>query len=111
MAFLEGANDGVFNGVTEVELVAAPAASVRRVVKNINIFNADTAAVVVTVKFKNSGTYRQIARVELQVDERLVLGEDDFYVLDATTKSIVAVLAGAPATTNPDFVACWADAS
>ena len=30
-------------------------------------------------------------------------------VLDATTKSIVAVMAGAQATTNPDFTAAWAD--
>lgn len=30
-------------------------------------------------------------------------------VLDATTKSIVAVLSGAITTTNPDFTAAWAD--
>ena len=30
-------------------------------------------------------------------------------VLDATTKSIVAVMSGAQATTNPDFTAAWAD--
>jgi hypothetical protein len=30
-------------------------------------------------------------------------------VLDATTKSIVVVMSGAAATTNPDFTAAWAD--
>jgi hypothetical protein len=30
-------------------------------------------------------------------------------ILDATTKSIVAVMAGPAATTNPDFTAAWAD--
>ena len=30
-------------------------------------------------------------------------------VLDATTKSIVAVMSGSAATTNPDFTAAWAD--
>lgn len=30
-------------------------------------------------------------------------------ILNATTKSIVATMSGAPATTNPDFTAAWAD--
>lgn len=31
------------------------------------------------------------------------------FILNATTKSIVATMSGAAATTNPDFTAAWAD--
>ena len=31
------------------------------------------------------------------------------FILDATTKSIEVAMSGAPATTNPDFTAAWAD--
>ena len=32
-------------------------------------------------------------------------------ILDATTKSITAVMSGAAATTNPDFTAAYADST
>ena len=43
-AFTEGASDGVLNGTSSVTLVAAPASSTRRVIKNITIENRDTAS-------------------------------------------------------------------
>lgn len=67
--FTEGATDGALNGTSSVTLVAAPAASTRRVIKTITIQNRDTAAVTVTVSYNNNGTLRTIARVTLQVGD------------------------------------------
>jgi hypothetical protein len=68
-AFTEGSTDGALNGTTQVTLVAAPAASTRRLVKTVTIQNKDTAAVTITVTYNNNGTLRTIAKVTLQVGD------------------------------------------
>ena len=68
-AFTEGANDGALNGTSSVTLVAAPASSTRRVVKNITIENKDTAAVTLTISYNNNSTLRTIAKVTLAVGD------------------------------------------
>lgn len=72
-AFTEGSNDGALNGTASVTLVASPAAATRRVVKNITIFNKDTAAVTVTVSYNANGTLRNIAKVTLAVGDTWTL--------------------------------------
>lgn len=72
-AFTEASNDGALNGTNSVTLVAAPAAATRRVVKNITIYNRDTAAVTVTVSFNANSTLRNIAKVTLQVGDTWTL--------------------------------------
>jgi hypothetical protein len=68
-AFTEGSNDGALNGTTSVTLVAAPAASTRRLVKTIYVANIDTAAVTLTISYNNNATLRTIAKVTLQVGD------------------------------------------
>ena len=68
-AFTEGSNDGALNGTSSVTLVAAPASSTRRVVKNITIENKDTAAVTLTISYNNAATLRTIAKVTLAVGD------------------------------------------
>ena len=68
-AFTEGSNDGTLNGVTAVTLVAAPAASTRRIVREMVIYNADTVAVNLTVRLKNGASYRVIWKGTLGVGE------------------------------------------
>ena len=68
-AFTEGSTDGALNGTSSVTLVAAPASATRRVVKNITIYNKDTAAVTITVSFNANSTLRNIAKVTLQVGD------------------------------------------
>lgn len=58
--FTEGVNDGALNGTTEVDICPAPASTFRRVIKNITIFNRDTASVTLTIYFNNNGTQRVI---------------------------------------------------
>ena len=72
-AFTEGSTDGALNGTSSVTLVAAPASATRRVVKNITIYNKDTAAVTITVSFNANSTLRNIAKVTLAVGDTWTL--------------------------------------
>ena len=65
----EGATDGALNGSTDVTVVPAPTGSNRRVVKDITIYNGDTAAVTIFVKYDNNATQRTIAKVTLAVGD------------------------------------------
>ena len=108
--FTEGTQYGALNGVTEVTLVSAPAASTRRILKSIKICNRDTASVGLHVAKAVAGArYRIISNMTLSVGDTLFFEEGDIDVLIATNQSIVAWLAGAIATTNPDFTAAYAD--
>jgi hypothetical protein len=82
-SFTEGSTDGALNGASQVTLVAAPAASTRRIIKTIYIENKDTAAVTITVTYNNNGTLRTIAKVTLQVA--------DTWSTDGTTDSTGAL--------------------
>jgi hypothetical protein len=66
---VEGSSEGAVNGTTDVTIVAAPAASTRRIVKYITVYNGDTAAVTFNLKYNSNGTQRQIAKVTLQSGE------------------------------------------
>ena len=65
-------NDNVVTNSTAVTLVAAPGASTQRLVKNIAIQNADTAAATVTIIYNNNGTSRNIIVVTLAVGDQLI---------------------------------------
>jgi hypothetical protein len=65
----EGATDGVLNGSTDVSVVPAPTGTNRRVVKDITIYNGDTAAVTIFVKYDNNATQRTLAKVTLAVGD------------------------------------------
>lgn len=65
----EGATDGQLNGSTDVTVVPAPTGTNRRVIKDITIYNGDSAAVTVFVKYDNNATQRTLAKVTLQVGD------------------------------------------
>lgn len=109
MAFTPGANDGALNGVNSVNIVAAPGAGVARTVRLISIYNADTAAVTVSLRFTHGANSRLLAKATLAIGESLIY--DEAVVLDDTDKSVTALMSGAAATTNPDFVSGYADYS
>jgi hypothetical protein len=67
--FVEGSSDGALNGTTAVTVVAAPAASTRRIIKTIYVENKDTAAITITITYLNSATSRTIVKVTLQVGD------------------------------------------
>lgn len=65
----EGATDGQLNGSTDVTVVPAPTGSSRRVIKDITIYNGDSAPVTIFVKYDNNATQRTIAKVTLAVGD------------------------------------------
>lgn len=107
MAFTPGSNDGTLNSATPVTVVAAPGASVQRQVHWISITNRDTAAVTLTLNLVNGVSTRRLLQITMAVGDNLLW--NDNLVLDSTSKSITAVLSGAVATTQPDFVASYGD--
>lgn len=103
-------NDGITTGTTPVTLVAAPASSTQRLVRTITVFNADTEARIVTLRYVSASGTRILTKQTLQPDETLVWGgASEHLVLDDTTKSITAVLDSAPATTQLDWTSHYAD--
>lgn len=65
----EGATDGVLNGSTDVTLVGAPTGLNRRIIKDITIFNGDTAPVTVLIKYDNNAVQRTLVKVTLAVGD------------------------------------------
>ena len=65
-------NAGTANGTTAVTMVAAPGTSaLRRQIKYVSIWNADTAQVLVTVQVNIGGTLRRLARIALSSGQTL----------------------------------------
>ena len=71
--FVEGSEGGELNGTTSVTLVTAPAASTRRIVKSIALYNADTAAVTVDINWFDGTNASTIANVTLNVGDTWTL--------------------------------------
>jgi hypothetical protein len=67
--FTEGSSEGALNGTATVTVVAAPAASTRRVVKSLTFYNRDTVNHTITLKYDISGTERFIAKTTLAPGE------------------------------------------
>lgn len=110
--FVEASVDGTLNGAISVDVVPAPPAATRRLIKTINISNNDTADVICTIVLKNGANSRVIWSGTLNPGDTWQYGDaGDVTVLDTMSKSISASLAAPPATTNPDFVATYGDAS
>lgn len=107
MALTFGNSHGALNGTTPVDVVAAPAASTQRVVRNVVFHNRDSAAVVITLRLDDGGTERVLDIQTVQAGETWIYGVTT--VLADTDHKLEAVMSGAPAGTNPDFVAAWAD--
>ncbi len=95
--FTEGSSDSALNGASDVTVVAAPAASTRRIIKSLNIQNCDTAPVTVTVIYNNNGTQRIIDKVTLAVNDTFTL--EGSYDANGNFKGIG--LQGATGSTGP----------
>lgn len=67
--FTEGANRGALNGSTDVTVVANPSSGYRRVVKDLTLYNGDTAPVTIFIKYDVSATQRTIAKLTLAVGD------------------------------------------
>lgn len=97
-AFTEASADGVLNGITEVELVAAPAASHRRIIRSLTIYNNDTVAATVSVSLKNGASVRVIRKKVLAAGDSLILGIEEFSALGVHDPVTLAVGSAAELT-------------
>lgn len=106
-----GAANIVFTGTTEVELVPSPATSGdagnARVIRNLLIRNRDTATATITLSVKNGATLYRKAVVSLGEDEMFQFGENTGTIILMEGDSLVAVLAGAPVTDQPQAHVNW----
>ena len=110
MAFTELSNDGLTNGATDVDLVAAPGASTKRLVRFITVYNADTVAATILVEYEHAADQRMMYKVTLQRYETWVFGEGgEILILDDTDKSIVIHLSGAVTANELHFTSHYAD--
>ncbi len=89
------------NNTTDVDAVAGPAASTQRVVDFVSVYNADTAAAIVTVKFDANGTEYPIVKVTLAAGETLEYVEGSGWSVKSTGyKPILGVVLHADAGAN-----------
>lgn len=109
MAFIEGGNEGVFNGTTGVDLVPVPAASTRRLVANLSATNRDTVDATVLFYKDKAGTQYELWRELLHPNDVVIY--DKVIVLDAVDEKIVGKLLAAHTTTAPSFDAAFGDAT
>ena len=107
MAFTETSSNGTLNSTTPVTIVAAPAASTRRLTRNLIFYNADTASVTLILSEVHGANTRIFKRITITTLDAYVWTEP--LILDATNKSVTAVLAGAITTTQPDWITNYAD--
>lgn len=75
--YIAGSADFMTNGTTPVTIVAAPAASTQRIVQEINVYNADTAPMTVTIQTVSGANNRTQIVITLQVGERLSYAKDE----------------------------------
>src|SRR3990167_9499841 len=99
-AFTPGEQNSTTNGGTAVDICAAPAASTQRVVKDINVYNEDSAAVTATVRLNDNATIRILRKVALAVGDTLKYGDKGWQVIDSNgnekTTGGVASITGTP---------------
>ncbi len=79
-AFTPATFTGLTNDAVDVDLLAAPGSG-QRVVRTINIYNADTGSVDVTVKFDDNATERILQIITLATGFSLCYDEDGWKVL------------------------------
>ena len=113
--FTKGSSQGASNGSTAVDVVSAPAASTRRVVKAISFYNANaTDPRTVTFYYDDNGTAYTIAKFTLQAgqswySETASTEEKGATILDATNRSIQFSID--VAGSDVQYTAAWADST
>ena len=66
-----GITPSLSNGVTAVDILAAPAASTQRKVNGLEVYNADTASKVVEIRLNDNATLYTIVKITLGVGDTL----------------------------------------
>jgi hypothetical protein len=100
--FTPGSNDGASNNTTAVIVVDVPGASTQRQVKIINIYNADTVATTVTVRYNNNGTTRILVKPTLAVGDTLsYVDGQGWFTVDSNGNTKMVATQGPTGPTGP----------
>lgn len=86
-----GSSDNVTNGTTAVTLVAAPGSGVQRQVKTVNVYNADTAPIGVTVSYNDGSNMRTLLAVSMSPGETLQYDGSAWSVINANGNQLSTV--------------------
>jgi hypothetical protein len=76
-SFIPGSTSGATNSTTAVDWVTAPAAGKTRQIKYLSLYNADTVAMVATVRVVDNATNRILIKKTLAAGERLEYVDGD----------------------------------
>jgi hypothetical protein len=106
MAFTPGQQSGQSNGATEVEICSGPSSG-QRIVKTVNIYNADTVSATVTVNFEDGATERILAKETVPAGSTMLITSP--IVLAASDETLEMILDGAVTTNELDFYVAYAD--
>lgn len=79
-----GQKDGTLSNTTDVDIVAAPSSG-DRLVRQIHIYNADSASVTVTVKTDAGGTERKLITATLATGQSLIYNSSNGWVVGTLT--------------------------
>ena len=101
--FTEAVADGTLSGTSDVAVVSGPSSGTRRVIKNLSIYNRDSAAVQLVIKYDNASTQRRLYVVTLAVGDTWTLDGtyDSTGALRQTTPSFDSI---SPITTKGDLI-------
>lgn len=83
--YTPGSTETVTNNTTDVDFVGSPAASTQRVVDFLNVYNADTADITVTIKSDNFGVERILYKATLAAGETLTYTGANGWQVSATS--------------------------
>lgn len=98
------------NSTTDVNLVPSPGSSTQRVVDFLSVYNADTVAATVTVKFDANGTEYALWSGVLSNGERLEYADGQgFRAFTNIGAEKVQQTIGAPSTTTENLVVLGSD--
>jgi len=91
-----GASINALNGATAVDIIPAPAASTFRKVNGIWIFQEDTVAQIVTVRYNDNGTNRILVRTSLNPGDTLQFSDAEGWKVIDSAGQIKSIQAAAP---------------
>lgn len=102
--YIPAANQTLLTGATRVEAVAAPDAGYQREVRELAIFNGDTAARVITVEYDDNGTYRVLYETTLAPRKTLLYRKETGWTVpnSAGAGFEAATISGQTEDTAPD---------
>lgn len=101
--FVAAESNGVMNGATNVSLVTSPAASTARHIKEIQIYNGDTADHTITVEFYDGSNARAYGDYPVPAGSFLRYGQEDGWRVGVTqgAGTVTSIVTGTGLTGGP----------